>query len=142
MPAMVVGRQLMRNALVQMIGESSDIKCHLYTNNYTPNRDSLNSNFTEASYTPYPSGGITITMSPIIAAGNEEKTTTVGVNFPAPTTGGSVTVYGFWIDGLDFFLGTANFILGAAFPTPVVLTVGGSSLPLVIDLNALDLNAP
>lgn len=141
MSTMIVSRKLLSIALSALVNETP-ILVHLYTNTLTPDVDTVVSDFTEATYPGYPAGGISVVMAPTGNSGNEVAITTVGVNFPPPTSGGPYTIIGFWVDGLAAFYGVQTCVLSAEFPSPISLSTTSSGLPLVIDLSSLDLNNP
>jgi hypothetical protein len=139
----VIARIFLVNALKGVINNVPTATVHLFDVALSPDVDTVLADFTEASYDTYPAGGITSGTLTITPTGNEEKLTTVAATFPAPTASGPVTIFGFYVTVHEPFSGgTVMLLLSAEFATPIVLTNGGSSLPLLIDLFSLDANFP
>jgi hypothetical protein len=100
--------------------------CHLFTNNVVPDPSFTDASFTEASYPGYAAQPTTSNFgSPVQIVPGQWTTTSGNFTFPAPTSGGSVTIYGAYIDD-----STPNLLVSMLFASPVVLAVGDP--PLIV----------
>lgn len=142
MASAVVSREWLTDTL-DLIYQFSEYQVHLYTNDYAPTVDSVTADFVEADYDTYPSGGIGGNPTPNLNVGNQVQTTAVAAVFPAPTSDGPVTIYGFYVTySAPFGGGAHKVLLSAKFATSVELENGGAALPIIISSNALDYNNP
>lgn len=142
MPDLTINRSLFQQTLQHLHAFDGPIVCRLYTNMYSPTVDDTTSDYTEAAYAGYPGTDNTIPVTPYTSQGNEEIMATAGMDFAAPTSGGNDTIYGIYITWNPADIGGYHVLMAAEFGTPVVMSVGGSTLPLLINLACLDLNNP
>ena len=83
--------------LQQMIVTS--IKVHIFTNNLTPDRDTVLADMTEGSWTGYPTGGVQVNAADFTlqsVAGHVGSVLAAPVSFPNGS-GGSVSGYGYYV---------------------------------------------
>jgi|HubBroStandDraft_3_1064219.scaffolds.fasta_scaffold01389_2 hypothetical protein len=137
-----INRQVLSDSIyVLLLNSVFDV--HLFVNNYTITVDTALASLVEASYDSYPPGGITPALPTWGSVGNEEAISTVGVTFPAPIASGPVNIYGFYVRYLTRQGNVNKILMAAQFPgAPIVLTNGGPTLPILINLNSLDVNNP
>lgn len=111
------------DAIFAAVQAGSELR--LFTNDFQPEPDSVLGAFTEAAYDTYADVDLTDTwQGPFRDEPGVWTIQTEIEEFPPPTSGGPFTIYGWYVTK------GGNWLWGAKFETPVVLSVGGDPLRL------------
>lgn len=142
MPTAVIAKDVL-DALWDeyLFAGGSTFECHLFTNDITPDRNTVATDFMEAAYPGY--AVVTNDYAPETAIGNQFHWTVRANAFPSPSAGPAVNVFGFYVIGSIPGVSAGGLVFSARFASaPVVLTVGGAGITINLDLRSLDLNNP
>lgn len=131
----VVPNEVELNFIYALLAVASNFQVKLYTNDVTPDQDSVLADFTEATYdgyspvnwpfgTPFTDGSNKATVAPVVA------------NFTGPASGGPVDVYGFYVS--FSYSGEQLLMAGRLAGAPVTLADVDDVVALNVYLRLFD----
>lgn len=117
-------------ALTALIAEDAPleaVKVRLFQNDILPGPNNVVGDFTEATYTGYTAGGITVTWTTVVHD-DTNRPIVYGSNCLFKATGSTVanTLYGYYV--VD---AASAYLWGGRFASPEMFTVAGDSVVVV-----------
>jgi hypothetical protein len=141
MPDPVIPSEVLEGVLKNYVLAGSDsVTVGLFTNNFTPDKNTVLADFIEAAYSGY--SPCDVDFAPALADGNEWHMTPGHATFAAPSTGSPVDLYGIFVEWTPPF-GEDPLLFSMRFDTaPLSLAPGDLPLAVFVDLRDLDVLNP